>query len=371
MHEERGITLDLEPEEEPTTGDDVFYNTAMVTNRDLSVACLAVLQDEFEEMMVADALSGSGIRGLRYLHEVDAVETVHCNDANPAAVGNIRTNVEANGAENVTVHNQNANQFLTDHYRSFTFVDIDPFGSPAPYLDSTARAVDWEGMVGITATDLGPLYGSYPAVCRRRYAAESLKAPFGHELGLRILIKEAFTTHARHDFALEPCAAWYERHYYRVFAKVRESKKACNRRMEHIGYCSYCGDCGWRGFFPLDDIPSSCPHCTSDVARCGPLWTGKLARHDFMDDVAGWLAGQGYGDARRIASTLRDECDIVTPFYDTHELASRAGAPAPPQDALFDALHEQGYRATPTHFLDQGIRTDAPIDTLHDVLGAL
>lgn len=366
--EERGITLDLEPVAEPTTSDDVFYNTAMVTSRDISVACLAVLQDEFPEMTVADALAGSGIRGLRYLGEVDAVEHVHLNDANPSAVDNIRANVAANAVEGVTVHNGDATQFLTDNYRSFTFVDIDPFGSPASYLDSMARAVEWEGLVGVTATDLGPLYGSYPEVCRRHYAAEPLKTPFGHELGLRILLKEVFTTHARYDFAFEPYGAWYERHYHRVFGKVWESKKACNRRLEHIGYCSYCGECGWRAFFPLTDLPSTCTHCGGDTHRIGPLWTGKLARSGFMGDVAAWLDDNDYAEAGTLTATLTKECGITTPFYDTHELASHAGAGAPNRTALIDALQEQGYRATPTHFLDHGIRTDAPIGTLHDVL---
>jgi tRNA (guanine26-N2/guanine27-N2)-dimethyltransferase len=370
--EERGVTLDLEPVDEPTTEDDIFYNTAMVTNRDIAMACLAVMQDRFDkELTICDALAASGVRGLRYLQEVDGIDHVLLNDMDPSAVDSIRTNVELNdiAEDRVTVTNSDANHVLTERYRELDYVDIDPFGSPGPYLDSAARALFRESCLGVTATDLAPLFGSYRKVCERRYGAVPLKNAFSHETGMRILLKEVFEGLSRYDLAFEPVFCQYERHYYRLFGRVRESKQTCNRLRENIGYLQFCRDCGWRGFAALNDLSHACSRCDNELFAAGPLWTGRFADEQFAADVHDWLATQEYSEAADLAGMVRDECSVTTPYYDTHELGSRRGTEAPRKQALIDTLQERGYRATETHFSPKGVRTDAPLDTITDHIG--
>lgn len=372
--EERGVTLDLEPAAEPTTDDDVFYNEAMVTNRDISTACLATYQSQHgRELTVCDALAASGIRGLRYLDEVDGIDRVVFNDLNPEAITRLEHHLGLNNvtAERAEVVNGDAAVILSERFHDLDMVDIDPFGSPAPYLDAAARASHHEAAIGVTATDLGPLYGSYVKVCRRRYGSQPVKNAFGHETGLRILLKEVFNTYARYDYAFEPLLCHHERHYHRIFGKVWESKKSTNRRLEYIGFMGWCADCGWRGFRGLTESCATCPHCSNDVRTAGPLWTGPLADASFAGKVADWLAERDYADAAGLASTVRDEADIHVPFYDTHELASHVGVQAPQHEELIAALDERGYSVARTHFTPQGVRTDAPIDVLHDVLTSL
>lgn len=373
--EERGITLGLEPEDEPTTEDDVFYNTAMVANRDISVATLQAWQEQRErdtDLTICDALSASGIRGMRYLHELDGIDEVIINDKDPTAVENIEQNLALNAdtvdTGRVTVTNRDANTLLTERYRSLDFVDLDPFGSSAPFLDSAARSLFRDAAIGVTATDLGPLFGSYRKVCERRYASKPMKTNFSHETGLRILIKDVFTHMARYNFAFEPLLCQYERHYYRVFGKVRESKKTCNRLLEHIGYLQHCRDCGWRDFTEMKNIAQECPHCGATVETAGPLWTGKFSRPDFAESVHGLLTDKEYDDAAKLVGTVSDECGITTPYYDTHNLGAILGSEAPRKQELIDALEEQGYQATETHFSPKGVRTNAPIDVITDCI---
>lgn len=371
--EERGIQLELEPEDEPTTESDIFYNTEMVVNRDISAACLAVMQDEFgKELTICDALSASGIRGLRYLSEVDGIQKAILNDMNPTAVENIRRNVELNEADEskIEVTNHDANRVLTDNYRQLDFVDLDPFGSPAPYLDSAARSLFHESCLGVTATDLAPLFGSYRKVCERRYASKPLKTKFSHEIGLRILLYNVFTTLTRYDFAFEPLLCHYERHYYRIFGKVRESKKTCNRRLKDTGYLHFCRDCGWRGFERIDHIKTACPNCDSEVEHSGPMWTGQFSDEKFTARVQTWLEEQDYTEAAELVQVVENECGIVTPYYDTHALGSRMDAEAPRKDELLQALQKKGFNATETHFSPRGIRTNAPIDTIRELVTA-
>lgn len=367
--EERGITLDIDVADEPTTDDTVFYNTDMVVNRDVSVACLAVYQDWADkELQICDALGGSGVRGLRYLDEVDHISEMVINDKNPAAVEAIETNVAANDvdADRITVTDRDANTVLTDRYRSLDYVDLDPFGSPAPFLDSAARSLFRESALGATATDLAPLYGSYRKVCERRYGSTPLKTDFSHEIGLRILLRSVFEACSRYDIAFQPKLCFHQQHYYRVFGTTTESKKQCNRLLDDIGYLQHCRDCRWRAFTDRGDCIPACPHCDSaSVETAGPLWTGRFSDPDFAGKTADWLQRKDYTEAADIVTQVQEECEITTPFYDTHELAAAANAPAPDRAGLLDRLHEQGYRAVETHFLPHAIRTDAPIDAIH------
>ncbi len=363
--QERSITLDLDPAAEPTTEDDVFYNEDMVTNRDITLAAVAVHRaDQDRDLRLCDALAGSGIRGLRTVAEVDGIDAV-INDMDPDAAAMIRDAVDANDlSDRVTVTERDAAALLSDNYHGFDIVDIDPFGSPGPFLDAAARSTRHGGLAAFTATDLGPLYGSYPTVCRRRYGSRSLKTTFGHETGLRILIREVFEAYSRYDHLFEPVLAWHEQHYSRVVGRVRESKKGCNRNLDSIGHLLFCPACRWRDY---QDPPltGTCPHCDGDVRVAGPLWTGKLARRDVAERVVDELAERGWDDAHDLAATAVVESGITEPFYDTHELASAVDVPAPRRDDLIDRLQERGYRAVETHFSPHGIRTDAPIDAVH------
>ncbi|MFB6294441.1 MAG: hypothetical protein ABEI97_01660, partial [Candidatus Nanohaloarchaea archaeon] len=314
--QERGIELPVDVVEEPTTDDDVFYNQEMQVNRDISTACLAVLHEEYGGgWRVCDALAASGVRGFRYRDEVDGLGEVIVNDISSAAVDAMRTAADRNGLDDsVSVEHEDSNALLTSEFRSLDFVDIDPFGSPMPYLDSAARALRHNAAAGFTATDLGPLYGSYPKVCWRRYAATPVKASFGHEVGLRILAKEVFHAFSRYDYAFTPVLSWHEQHYSRVIGRVEESKQQCNAMLDDIGFLSFCRGCRWRKYTWVE----TCPACGGGVERAGPLWTGQLGTEDTGAAVTDWLDEHGYDAAADLVQTVTDEVAVTTPFYDTH-----------------------------------------------------
>ena len=76
----------------------VFYNPAMTLNRDLSVLVLQVLNPK----TVLDALSATGIRGIRYALETNA-EEIWLNDINPDAFKLIIKNLKINFGEKLTL----------------------------------------------------------------------------------------------------------------------------------------------------------------------------------------------------------------------------------------------------------------------------
>ncbi|MDY6771346.1 MAG: tRNA (guanine(10)-N(2))-dimethyltransferase [Candidatus Nanohaloarchaea archaeon] len=368
MIEERGIRLDIDLEDEPDKDSEVFYNDDQQLNRDVSVAALQAFTDRHDlDVNVLDAFGGTGIRGLRYRREVSGLEAVTVNDINPSAADNVRRNMELNGLSDIEVTEQDANLLMTDRRKRYEYIDIDPFGSPADYADSAARCISHEGVVGVTATDLGTLCGSYRKTCKRRYASWSLNTSYCHEIGLRVLLKFLFETFARFDKVFRPKVVFAQKHYYRVLGEVQESKKGVNRSLDQVGYLRHCDDCGYRSL-EEEPVHGDCPECGSHLHLLGPLWIGKLGRRDFLADVRDDLDEREYDDAAELVEMLHGECLLKTPYYDTHQIAGSIGLPVPTKQELLDELHDIGYNAAPTHFSPMGIRTNAPIEDLKDVI---
>ena len=355
--EERGFSFEA-PEGEPRKSDEVFYNREMLENRDLSKAAAKVFLSDRDDARIADPLAATGIRGLRYSELGD----VWFNDANPHATKKIEKALKQNDVTG-EISEEDANVFLSRHRNFFHFIDVDPFGSFTNFLDSTARAANHDSMVGLTATDNSATTGSYPTVCERRYGSKPLKNGFKHETSVRILIKEAFQNFSRYDKAFDPKLCFQHRHYARVIGRVTESKKRCNRMLDNIGFLSYCDECGWRKLEERD----RCPVCGGEVENAGPLWTGKISDSRFTEKMLQEMP-EAWESLRDILELVHGESEILTPFYDLHELASKTGVSAPRRDETIKALKEKGYPASRTHFSPRGLRTDAPIEDLKDLI---
>lgn len=372
MIEERGIDLDIEQEDDPDKSSEVFYNTDMVVNRDISTAALSRFADDSDrdELHALDALSATGVRALRYQDALGDRLRVTANDAKPDAVQRIRDNCALNGMDGIEVTEADAIELMAGRRKTYDFIDLDPFGSPVRFLDMAARSLDHTGLLGVTATDLAALCGTYTKTCARRYGSRIRKTAFCHEVGIRVLMKAVFESLARFNKVFRPKLCYGDRHYYRLIGEVQESKKGVNRSLDQIGYLQHCDDCLYRSL-EEDTGADSCPDCGADLYQLGPLWIGRLGRKEFIEDVTDRLTEQGQDEAAEICGLLADEVNIRTPFYETHELAGASGIAAPKRDELIDALDERGYTATRTHFSTLGIRTTAPIDHIREEMRAL
>ncbi len=369
---ERDIQLTIESESQPTKQSSVFYNPAMQRNRDISVSCLSsASQDSNEYWEVGDPLAGTGIRGLRYLTEVASVSTAHLNDSNPRAVENIRMNCRYNAISQQQAHvsQQDANATMHQHRNEWNYVDIDPFGSPRPYLDAAATVLRKSSAIGVTATDLAVVCGAYPQTCRRRYAATPLKTQFCHEIGLRIYLASAFMSCAHRDKCLIPRLCWYEQHYIRLFGTVQQSAKQTNKHLSCIGYLSYCNRCLYRRLEKT--TVATCPHCDSALQHAGPLWIGSFADPAFGNHVLADLEEREYTDAATLIRSVVEEASITQPYYNIHQLAKYAKTNAVKRDQLCEFIQSLGYQCAPTHFSPIGIRTNCHIDQLYDAMQTL
>lgn len=67
-------------------------------------------------------------------------------------------------------------------------VDLDPYGSAAPFIDSAIQNVSNGGLLCITCTDMAVLCASYPETCFAKYGSLPMKGDNSHEAVIFILI---------------------------------------------------------------------------------------------------------------------------------------------------------------------------------------
>ncbi|WP_297504931.1 tRNA (guanine(10)-N(2))-dimethyltransferase [Thermococcus sp.] len=369
-----GLSKILVPKAERIYDAPVFYNPIMALNRDISVLALGVLKPG----TVLDALSATGIRGIRYALETPA-EEVWLNDINPDAFNLILKNVRLNlglegkplgekrvafeGEKRVVANLDDANRLMAEKFRHFDFLDLDPFGSPVEFLDTALRSVKRRGVLAVTATDTGVLCGAYRHACRRKYLAEPIRGELCHEAGLRILIATVVRYAAKYDLGVEVLLAYYRDHYFRAFLRLKSGARKADESLSNLGYLRQ--DANGRFEYETTFLPEK-------PSAYGPLWLGPLKTQEFVDEMLN-LAGAHPLSHRKtlpFLETLAGELDI--PFhYDTHALARRNNLQVGKLAGIIEALRERGYRATRTHFSPMAVKTDAPFEDVLEVLKSL
>ena len=342
----------------------VFYNPKMRVNRDLSVLALRYLSSKAKgPIMVADPMAASGVRSIRFLLETDFEGTVFANDISPLAGRIMEENFKLNGIDvkRYRIHERDAISFLRERRGfGFDYIDLDPYGTPVPYIESCALSLKRGGFLGITATDTAPLSGTYPNTCRRRYGALPLRNEFKHEVGVRILIKKVVELSAQHDIAMKPVFSFSHLHYFKVFFIKDRGVAKVDGLLSQIGYLSYCFSCSYRRW-DVDprSLSQKCSQCGGKLPLAGPLWVGPL----WDAELVRFMLTEAQDSKRFAKDTVRllriiaHEVEVpAVGFYSVSKLCERLGIPRQPP--IRDAIEIfQGVR---THFAGDGVRT--PLD---------
>ncbi|WNY27134.1 tRNA (guanine(10)-N(2))-dimethyltransferase [Methanolapillus ohkumae] len=355
----------------PTASASVFYNPEMEMNRDINVAATSVFVQklierkgfERENIRYLDAFSASGIRGLRVSKETGI--SVVLNDIKPEAVELIRQNISRNDLDRTAAAIcENANILL--HREKFAIVDIDPFGTPSPFLDAAAASATF--LLGVTATDTAPLCGAHLKSGVRKYSSVPLNNEFHSEMGLRVLLGSIARETAKYDKGIRPLLSHATRHYVRVYAEILHGAKNADKTVEHIGFLAWCPACGSRetktGLSVFLD--EKCPNCFKNRKIAGPVWLGPLRETEFCDAVVAELDRLPLNKkeaAKKLVVTCKNEADLAF-FYDQHLFCEELKISAPPIDPFLEKLRAAGFIATRTHFSGTSFKTDAPADVI-------
>lgn len=335
MIEEAGIKIDVEPTKKISKEMLVFYNPVMKFNRDISILVLKV----FPCKKIALPLSATGIRGIRILKELNNFNIVFFNDYSAEAVKLIKHNLKLNGiTKKFEITNQDANLFLLND--GFDYIDIDPFGSPNPFLDSSLKAISRKGILAVTATDTAPLAGTYPKACLRKYWASPLRNEYMHETGLRILIRKCQLIGMQYEKALIPVLSYYKDHYYRIFFQVIKGKKRCDEIVLQHGLLN----------------------------NSGPMFLGSLYDKKLIKNMIKLCKDE---KLKTFLKIIEKEIDVIG-FYNLNMFGKELKLKRlPKMETLIEAIKKENYLASRTHFTGEGFKTNMPKKDLIKLLKQL
>eukprot|EP00127_Corallochytrium_limacisporum_P005903 Clim_evm48s214 gene=Clim_evmTU48s214 len=406
---------------------EVFYNPAQVFNRDLSCNIISEFlcstykpkREVLGRMTVLEALSATGLRAVRYAKEVEAPEgseglSIVANDMVKEAADLIQTNIEKNGVQD-SVRSSHANAISLMYGAAdsqnwedrFDVVDLDPYGSPHPFLDSAFQCVHNGGLMAVTATDLAVLGGAYPETCYAKYGATSIRGKNTHEFAVRILLQSLNTAAARHGKYIEPLVSLSIDFYIRVFVRVYTGKKQVKESIVRLSNVARCKGCESLREMPLGEWhngkegsravpasltfdPSSCNVCGSQSRQYGPVWNRPIHDVEFVRRVIarinrveeeakkrveeadttgdaknkkGIKTYSSFATAQRMIGFLSVAAEELPdiPFYYTIPGVSAVMRVSAPGLTLFrSALLNAGYRVSGSHANRDALKTDAP-----------
>ena len=304
----------------------VFYNPAMRLSRDLHVAFAK--QFDFSGIML-DGLAASGIRGIRL--NLEAGVNIEFCDSSRMATETIAGNLEMNGIKS-KIYNERVEDLLQD--RKYDWIDIDPFGTPAPYLEAALKGLNDGGILGVAATDTAVLCGAKPSICKKRYGAVSMRRVAAKEVGVRILLSMIHNIASGMDKGIEPLLCYSEGHHLRVFVRLGERKdvtlKWITKDMRIVD--------------------------REEKDAGGPLWVRKIIKAELIPESQDGVLG-------RLLETLREEANGPPGLHDINNIAKAAGIGQTPQRIkIVESIRKLGSFASSSVFSPLGIKTDATED---------
>ncbi len=314
-----------------------FYNPAMISNRDISILLLKVSFGN-KSFHALDLLSATGARALRIKKEIPQ-SVVWANDAKKSAFALIKKNVKLNKLK-IKTTNQFSWDLLMDS-GNFDYIDLDPFGTPVPFVDAVVQKLNQNGILAVTATDTSVLCGAEYKACIRRYHARPARNHLMHEVGVRILAKYVIETGLKYGVSLKPVFSQSTRHYMRIYFRfVKNFKPAKQIKL-------------WKGF--------------------GPIWTGELWDVNLIENMLGLSRSLSpktiSQETANLLYKIAQEAKIPTiGFFD---LSAMRLSVVPKVADVTAKLRIKGFTAERTHFSPTGIRTNAKESEFKKILNNL
>ncbi|VEU35095.1 unnamed protein product [Pseudo-nitzschia multistriata] len=375
---------------------------------------------------ILDALAASGLRSIRYWKEIPGVKHVTINDMEEAAVERAKDNLRNNKIEPSVILEDNAERnsgicvnhgdathemYMSRRPQSLVInevtklsakqqpmwdvIDLDPYGSVAPFLDGAVQAAENGGLLCITCTDMAALGGSHPETAYGRYASLPIQsAKYLQELALRILLHTTAVSAAKYGRTIRPILSVGMNFYVRVFVEIVNDKKGVsdlsliNGNVYQSTQCSSFvtipqGQKGGKnnnGYQSSRVEPSKCPETGAPFKIGGPLWLGPLHDQTVVKVALERLANKEckapnmelIATRERLQGLLTSVSEeLDTPLYYTLPgLCQALRCSCPPLREFKGAILNAGYKVSGYHKEPSAIKTDAPGHVVWDIMRA-
>ncbi|KAM9688755.1 tRNA (guanine(26)-N(2))-dimethyltransferase isoform 1-T2 [Trichechus inunguis] len=348
-----------------------------------------------EGLRVLEGLAASGLRSIRFAQEVPGLRSVVANDASSQAVHLIRRNVLLNDVAHLVQPSQADARMLMYQHQSvserFDVIDLDPYGSPAPFLDAAVQAVSEGGLLCVTCTDMAVLAGNSGETCYSKYGSMALKSRACHEMALRIILHSLDLRANCYQRFIVPLLSISADFYIRVFVRVftgQAKVKASASKQALVFQCVGCGSFHLQRLGRVSaasgkqvkfstacgpPVAPDCEHCGQRHQLGGPMWAEPIHDLDFVGRVleavnANPSRFHTSERIRGVLSVVTEELPDVPLYYTLDQLSSTIHCSTPSLLQLRSALLHAGFRVSLSHACKNAVKTDAPSSVLWDIM---
>lgn len=271
--------------------DDTFFNPAQKLNRDISAEVIKACFKDKSKIRILGAMSATGLREIRYLNEIPNSQ-LFINDISTAAVETIKNNLELNGyskyqlikddedlrslnkefdlteSNRVNITLSDCSLLMNKYHGYFDVIDIDPFGSCAPFVNDACKAIKHDGLICFTCTDKAALCANEKK-CFIRYNTHIKRIYSKNETPIRTLLSYISREFAKFGARIEPVISLSVDFYIRVIVRVKKNKERLV--LEDNSYALICNCLNYR----LQDFGSIlqpiCDVCGANMKLYGPF----------------------------------------------------------------------------------------------------
>jgi tRNA (guanine26-N2/guanine27-N2)-dimethyltransferase len=320
------------------------------------------------------------------------------------AVDCIHNNVQKNNITETTetdskfkVYQYECTQLLYSHLKQFDVIDLDPYGSAIPMIDSAIQSVKNNGLLCVTFTDMPVLCGNYPETTYYKYNSIPYKTSFCHEMAKRIALYSISSSASKYKKVIKPLISFNAEFYIRLFLIVKDSPEDCKSNCMKYGYLHHCRNCQNRYVTPLATVNSTknsktqkvstsikfnnltgntlCDVCDSNMCMSGPYWIDNLHDEDFINSVLTQLDEEKFSYLKykkRITTFLngiKEEMPLNNQVFnlDYAQFARDVQVSCPKLSLVKGALESLKYKIIQSYYDPNLFKSDAPVSVIYDV----
>ncbi|WVQ77202.1 N2,N2-dimethylguanosine tRNA methyltransferase [Cryptococcus sp. DSM 104548] len=276
-------------------------------------------------------------------------------------------------------------------------VDLDPYGTAAPFLDAAIGCIADGGLLAITCTDLAVLAGQqYPEKCYSNYGGTNVHAEFTHEAALRLVMHSLQQTAARYGRYVTPMLSFSIDFYVRLFVRVHTGPEQVKQFASQTGVVYTCQFCQTPVTQPFGKVivkksqkgaemnsfktiagptashGSSCEECSGTMHIGGPLWLGPLQDNAFANRVLREIEStqadyKTYNRMHGMLSLAAQELPDLW-FFTANRIAKSVNMSSLPLTKVLSALLNGGWKVSRSHCAPGAVKTNAPRSFLYDMM---
>lgn len=375
--------------------DEVFLNPPQIFNRDMTMLVAdtyarrlkAEAKRPIDGISVVEPLAGTGIRSIRYFKELTVpVIKLMTNDLSTDAVREIKSNFALNEVVGEVTQLDACDLLYSHRGDQWDIVDLDPYGTVAPFIDAAIQSVKSGGLLCLTSTDMATLCGAHTETCFYKYGCVPTHDAHCHEFALRMILHSLNTAATRYQRVVTPLLSLSVDFYVRLFVVVTQSAKKAQDSILNPALVLQCEECpafylqhmGKKNAKGKNTInkwtaPTSCLECGAGLQLGGPIYSGPIHSKEFIGDL---LQSLEEGRLTKLATSLRlkgvltqvkEELEVPL-VYSLPSICKLLKSPSPPQKAFKSALRSLGFEVSSSHTSAKHYKTNASPHTVFEVV---